>query len=250
MKLTPALLLLAAAPAAFCQTSPAKPAVRHSTAASHPAAKPGCETGPALAAAIPKVPGCQKPLYELRYIDTVVGTGEGLAPRKWLTVNYTGYLTDGTKFDSSLGAGPDGKPREPITFPYGAHQVITGWDTGFEGMHIGGKRRLFIPYQLAYGEAGRPPVIPARAELVFDVELLAISDTPPAPKTPPTPAAPPATSPGNGAKPTPPVNGAKPSSDAPTTDTTVGKPTTTPTPDTTKPAPTDPTKPTAIPPKS
>ena len=89
----------------------------------------------------------------------------------YYTVNYTGYLVDGTKFDSSEG-------KEPITFPYGAHRVIQGWDTGFEGMHVGGKRRLFVPYQLAYGEAGRPPVIPAKAELVFDVELVSLQAPP------------------------------------------------------------------------
>ena len=247
MKLTPAILLLAAAAPSLAQTTPAKPTVRHTTTPAHTAAKSSaCETGPVLPASVPKVSGCAKPLYALTYVDTVVGTGDLLTPRKWLTVNYTGYLTDGTKFDSSLGTAADGKPREPITFPYGAHQVITGWDTGFEGMHIGGKRRLFIPYQLAYGEAGRPPVIPAKAELVFDVELLSVSDTPPAPKTPPTPSKPA----------TPPAAPAKPASDAPTSpgtqstpDSTVGKPTTSPVPDTTKPAPTDPTKPTSVPPK-
>jgi peptidylprolyl isomerase len=104
-------------------------------------------------------------------------------------VHYTGYLAaDGTKFDSSLDRG------EPISFPYGQHRVIQGWDTGFEGMHIGGKRRLFIPYQLAYGETGKPPVIPAKSTLVFDVELIGQSDEqpkPPAPKPAPAPTTPP-----------------------------------------------------------
>ena len=123
--------------------------------------------------------------FTLSYIDTRVGTGPLAEPRKYYTVNYSGYLLDGTKFDSSEG-------KDPITFPYGAHRVVQGWDTGFEGMHIGGKRRLFIPYQLAYGEGGRPPVIPAKAELVFDIELVSQSDQPPAPKTPPAPPTPPA----------------------------------------------------------
>ena len=70
-----------------------------------------------------------------------------------------------------------GKPRDPISFPQGARRVIAGWDLGFEGMKVGGQRRLFIPYQLAYGEAGRPPVIPPKAELIFDVELMAVADT-------------------------------------------------------------------------
>ena len=90
--------------------------------------------------------------------SSVLGTSEADSKIKWYTVKYTGWLTDGTKFDSSY----DHPGGEPITFPAGAHRVIPGWDTGFQGMHVGGKRRLFIPYQLAYGEAGRPPHIPAK----------------------------------------------------------------------------------------
>ena len=156
---------------------------------------------------VPKVEGTPKPLYALRYIDTVVGTGPLAESRKYYTVHYTGWLTDGTKFDSSVDRGT------PITFPYGARQVIPGWDTGFEGMHVGGKRRLFIPYQLAYGESGRPPVIPAKADLIFDIELVDQSDTPPQPK--PAPALPtgPDTKP---AEPTDkPAGGSAPSSTAP-----------------------------------
>lgn len=107
-------------------------------------------------------------------------------PHKFYSIHYTGYLADGTKFDSSF----DHPGAEPITIEYGQHQVIPGWDTGFDGMHVGGKRRLFIPYQLAYGATAKGP-IPARSELIFDVELVSQSDTPPAPKAPPTkPAAP------------------------------------------------------------
>jgi len=153
--------------------------VHHASTAARAKAKPQAATCPgdplpSISATIPAVAGCPATLYSLRYIDTLAGTGEPAASRKFLTVNYTGYLADGTVFDTSLG-------KHPITFPYGAHQVITGWDTGFEGMNVGGKRRLYIPYQLAYGAAGRAPVIPAKAELIFDVELLAVSDTPPAP---------------------------------------------------------------------
>ena len=117
--------------------------------------------------------------YALKYIDTKIGTGPLAEPRKYYTVNYTGYFPDGTKFDSSVDR------KEPFTFPYGAHRVIIGWDTGFEGMHVGGKRRLFVPYQLAYGPLGNPPRMPAKANLIFDVELISFSDTPPAPPTPP-----------------------------------------------------------------
>ena len=180
MKLTPALLFLCT-PLALAQTTTTHTPVHHSTATTtHKEETCGAFTPPTLPIAVPKAEGCPKPLYALTFIDTKVGTGDPVVPRRWLTVAYTGYLTDSTKFDSSVG-------KDPITFPYGAHQVIAGWDTGFEGMHIGGHRRLFVPYELAYGETGRPPVIPAKAELIFDVELVAISEQPPAPKTPPTP---------------------------------------------------------------
>jgi peptidylprolyl isomerase len=141
---------------------------------------------PALPATAPKCPAVG---YQLSWIDTQIGTGELAAPKKWYTVHYTGYLPDGTKFDSSVDR------NDPISFPYGAHRVITGWDTGFEGMRTGGKRRLFVPYQLAYGEAGRPPVIPEKSMLIFDVEFISQSDTQPVPKAAPAapqPAAPPA----------------------------------------------------------
>ncbi|HEX4582499.1 MAG TPA: FKBP-type peptidyl-prolyl cis-trans isomerase, partial [Acidobacteriaceae bacterium] len=91
--------------------------------------------------------------------------------------------SDGSKFDSSLDR------NEPFTFQQGVHGVIPGWDYGLTGMHVGGKRRLFIPYQLAYGERGRPPVIPPKSDLIFDIELLSAGDTEPPP--PPEPPAPP-----------------------------------------------------------
>ena len=128
--------------------------------------------------------GITNTTFTLAYVDTQVGTGTIAGPHKWYTIHYTGYLTDGTKFDSSVDRG------EPIVIQIGEHQVIPGWDTGFAGMHVGGKRRLFIPYQLGYGSAGQPPDIPPRSELIFDVELVAQDDTEPAPK--PAPAAEPA----------------------------------------------------------
>ena len=100
-----------------------------------------------------------------------------VAPRQCIYTHYTGWLTDGTKFDSSRDTMPNGRPKMPLTFAQGVRRVIAGWDLGFEGMRVGGQRRLFIPYQLAYGEAGRPPVIPPKSELIFDVELLATADT-------------------------------------------------------------------------
>ena len=140
--------------------------------------------------------------FTLAYIDVTPGTGELVKPSKYVTVKYTGYLADGTKFDSS----EDHPNKEPLTFQYGMHKVIQGWDTGFEGMHIGGKRRLFIPYQLAYGDAGKAPIT-AKANLIFDIELVAVSNKPPAPKQPtaappqPKPATEPAQPPTNAAPP-------------------------------------------------
>ncbi|MGB7135260.1 MAG: FKBP-type peptidyl-prolyl cis-trans isomerase, partial [Acidobacteriaceae bacterium] len=108
--------------------------------------------------------------FSLDYVETKAGSGPPVEQHMCLSVQYTGWLTDGTKFDSSH----DHPGGEPIAFLYGSHHVIAGWDTGFEGMHIGGQRRLFIPYELAYGEAGRGP-IPPKAELVFDVEAVSQS---------------------------------------------------------------------------
>ena len=142
---------------------------------------------PEVPAGLPAALGLVKTAYALRYVDTEAGPGELAPATGYLTVHYTGWLaSNGQKFDSSYDRG------EPITFPVGAHRVIMGWDTGFQGMHIGGKRRLFVPYQLAYGELGNPPRMPAKANLIFDVEFISQSDTPPEqPKQPAPPPAPP-----------------------------------------------------------
>lgn len=240
----PALLLALAATPLLGQTArtTAHSATARSAAAHRTSAAGGCARLPELSPKIPALPPgspCAKPLYtvthhpaitldyaspllspevrdlldqkpetfSLDYVDTKIGTGPLAEPHKWYTVHYTGYLANGTKFDSSVDRG------EPISFPYGGHRVIEGWDTGFEGMHVGGKRRLYVPYQLGYGETGRGP-IPPRAELIFDVQLIAQSDTQPAPPKPLTPRPapmrlkpipPPAKSPAGPAG-TPPVN--------------------------------------------
>ncbi len=124
-----------------------------------------------VATAQPPVTGTPADLATLRYIEIESGTGAAAAAGKRFTVHYTGWLKDGTKFDSSRDR------NEPLDFVQGRRQVISGWDIGFEGMKVGGKRRLLIPYQLAYGEAGSGP-IPPKADLVFDVELLGVSDVP------------------------------------------------------------------------
>ena len=215
------LSLLAAAsvmPLAAPTTATTSPPAAHpATTVHHTTYAGGCITVPTLSPKIPALPStapCPKSLYTLTrtpdikadylspllspevretissapttfslgYVDVETGTGELVKVSKFVTVKYTGYLADGTKFDSS----EDHPNKEPLTFQYGMHKVIQGWDTGFEGMHVGGKRRVFIPYQLAYGDAGRPPVIPAKSELIFDIEVVGQADVEPK-RTPPPP---------------------------------------------------------------
>ena len=102
----------------------------------------------------------------LSYVDHVIGTGELAVAGKTTTVHYTGRLTNGQKFDSSVDRG------QPFSFPLGAGRVIKGWDEGVKGMKVGGKRTLTIPSALGYGARGAAGVIPPHATLVFDVELL------------------------------------------------------------------------------
>jgi len=104
----------------------------------------------------------------LQFIDIKVGAGDSPQSGQTVEVHYTGWLADGTKFDSSLDRG------QPFSFVLGVGQVISGWDEGVASMNVGGKRRLIIPPELGYGERGYPPVIPANAQLIFDVELLDI----------------------------------------------------------------------------
>lgn len=140
--------------------------VHRKTPASAPACPPA-EPAPATPAGLPEATGSVETAFALRYVDAVVGAGAEAAPGQELTVQYTGWLAaDGMKFDSSVDR------NQPFTFTQGAHRVITGWDQGFGGMRVGGKRRLFIPYQLAYGADGRPPMIPPKSDLIFDIELV------------------------------------------------------------------------------
>ena len=107
-------------------------------------------------------------MSELQIQELAPGNGAEAKTGNTVTVHYTGTLTNGTKFDSSHDRG------KGFTFKLGAGNVIKGWDQGVPGMKIGGKRKLTIPYDLAYGEAGHPPDIPAKAALKFDVELIAV----------------------------------------------------------------------------
>jgi FKBP-type peptidyl-prolyl cis-trans isomerase FkpA len=98
--------------------------------------------------------------------ELVIGAGAEAATGQQVTVHYTGWLTNGTKFDSSKDRG------DPFIFPLGAGRVIKGWDEGVQGMKVGGKRKLTIPPALGYGARGAGGVIPPNATLVFEVELL------------------------------------------------------------------------------
>jgi peptidylprolyl isomerase len=104
----------------------------------------------------------------LQYWDIKVGTGDAAKDGSHVKVHYTGWLTKGKKFDSSVDA------HQPYDFTIGQGEVIKGWDEGVTGMKVGAKRQLRIPPDLAYGEAGHPPQIPQNATLIFDVQLLAI----------------------------------------------------------------------------
>jgi FKBP-type peptidyl-prolyl cis-trans isomerase len=104
----------------------------------------------------------------LKYEDQQEGTGAAAKAGDTVDVHYTGWLTDGKKFDSSVDRG------QPFSFKLGAGRVIKGWDEGVAGMKIGGKRKLTIPAALGYGARGAGGVIPPNAELVFEVELLKI----------------------------------------------------------------------------
>jgi FKBP-type peptidyl-prolyl cis-trans isomerase FkpA len=130
----------------------------------------------------------------LQYVDIKVGTGKVVEMNLTLTVDYTGWLSDGTLFDTSRG-------REPFTFQLSQGNVIAGWDEGLLGMKVGGKRKLTIPSDLAYGPNGQQDpntgaqVIPPNATLVFEVEVTKVAPAPKPSPTPPTPTPTPSPSP-------------------------------------------------------
>jgi peptidylprolyl isomerase len=209
-------------------TATAKPATAKPATAATAAKKPAVATasGIKLPPGVAPVRGILKTAFALKYQDVKIGTGAPAEPGKLYKVHYTGWLAaDGKKFDSSYDhrrpvLDKDGKPEndadgkpmlgeaEPIQFPQGRRGVIPGWDQGFEGMKVGGKRRLFIPYQLAYGELGRAPVIPPKSDLIFDIELVDVTDAP-AQRMPGAPGGP-------GARPMPPHPSAAPTPAPPT----------------------------------
>jgi FKBP-type peptidyl-prolyl cis-trans isomerase len=143
-----AMMLLGLAGIAAAQTAPAKRA-------------PAVPNGPTKVTGEPT-----KTASGLEYWDIKVGTGAVAQSGHEVKVDYTGWLTDGKKFDSSVGTG------HPFGFMLGASQVIKGWDEGVAGMKVGGKRQLRIPPDLAYGAKGYPGAIPPNATLIFDVQLV------------------------------------------------------------------------------
>jgi FKBP-type peptidyl-prolyl cis-trans isomerase len=126
-----------------------------------PAQKAASTSGPTKVTGEPT-----KTASGLEYWDIKVGTGAVAQTGQHVKVDYTGWLTNGKKFDSSVGTG------RPFDFTLGASQVIKGWDEGVAGMKVGGKRQLRIPPDLAYGAKGYPGVIPANSTLIFDVQLV------------------------------------------------------------------------------
>ena len=212
----------ALAPFAVAQTPAAKPATAAKPASS--TAKPATAAAAASAPEVqpwiklpPGVPrvvhGLVKIPFALRYEDIKVGTGAAGETGKLWHLKYTGWrAADGVKFDSwddhkQPKTGPDGKPvmgpdgkpvlgdPVPISIPQGMGRVIPGFDYGLEGMKIGGKRRIFIPWQMAYGTRAIPdhperpgspagPGIPAKSDLIFDVELVDVTDMPQPPQMP------------------------------------------------------------------
>ena len=142
-------------------------------------AAPGCNKSSDSGSGVSAVPstttvdGKSVPLQStpsgLKYYDIRPGTGPAPKDGQTVSVQYTGTLLDGTKFDSSYDHG-----SAPFDFPLGAGQVIKGWDEGVATMKVGGRRRLVIPGDLAYGANSPTPAIPADATLVFDVELVGL----------------------------------------------------------------------------
>ena len=112
---------------------------------------------------------------EFGSMDTRAGTGARVTLHRCLYVHYTGMLADGRQFETSRMTNARGVASAPIAFENGTGTVMPGWEKGLLGMQVGGMRRLFVPFRMAYGASGRPPAIPPRTDLVFDVELVAMS---------------------------------------------------------------------------
>jgi len=135
--------------------------------AAEPATTTPAQTAPAEPAST--TPSATTEVTQLEIKDVVEGKGAEVNSGDTVTVNYTGWLLDGTKFDSSLDR------NEPFEFTVGAGKVIQGWDEGLAGMKVGGKRELLIPSAMGYGEQGAGGVIPPNASLKFEIDLLKVT---------------------------------------------------------------------------
>jgi peptidylprolyl isomerase len=244
MKSTALVLCLAAAVAAHAQTAakPAAPGAKPAAPSAKPAAPAKTATAAASAAVTKYPPGkkaepaIKKTLFSLRVQDLKIGTGAEVAPG-WYKVKYTGWrAADGVVFDSwdqhptplkdkdgKPEMDADGKPKvgppEPVAMPLSSGRMIPGFDHGFEGMHIGGVRRIFVPAQLGYGSHAIPdrtdhPGIPANSDLVFEVEVVDKAEAP-APPAPPRPVQPQGIPPGVPGGPAPPKPATPPSGTPP-----------------------------------
>lgn len=126
-----------------------------------------------------------------RVTDTRPGFGLRATANSCLYVHYVGTFADGRRFESSRDTLSSGEVPSPVAFELGARSVMAGWEKGLNGMQVGSMRRLSVPYTMAYGLEGRPPLIPPRTDLVFDVELMAVAPTlPNSSKAERTPSAP------------------------------------------------------------
>jgi peptidylprolyl isomerase len=235
------LISMAACAVVSAQTAPSasKSTTTPATPAHHAASRTASTLEFPLAYKLPagehRIPGVQKKVAVLSYQDIKVGTGAEGEPGKMWHVKYKGWrAADGVVFDNwedhkrpVMGEdgkpvmGPDNKPKmgdpEPLVFAQGVGRLIPGFDYGVTGMHLGGKRRLFIPWEMAYGVRSIPdrpdhPGIPAKSDLVFDVELVEVTDMPAPPQRPmppmgvhPQPGTP--AQPGVAPHPNPPVEG-------------------------------------------
>ena len=212
MKPTVLVLCFAASLAAIAQTAPNPAATKPSSTAAKPSTAGAPGAGAAAVVKYPPgkkaEPAIKKTLFALTVQDLKIGTGAEAEPMKMYKVKYTGWRrADGVVFDSwdqhptpvldkdgKPVTGDDGKPKtnapEPASFPVGMGRMIPGFDQGFAGMRVGGIRRIFVPWQLAYGPRAIPdrgpdrPGIPAKSDLVFEVELVAITDLPMPPSHP------------------------------------------------------------------